>query len=86
VKAERQDHPASASFHVYIFGFAYLGKEHRFLLSWLKFGMSNKPRYTNHLCNNVSKYLSFNNGTYSAIFILTQMGDFDTLALSVSYP
>jgi hypothetical protein len=37
------------------------------------------------LCNNVGKFLSFDHDPICDIFLLTQMGDFDTLASSSSY-
>jgi hypothetical protein len=44
---------------------------------------SKKLRDANHLCNNARKLGSYGYGTYSTIFLLTQIGDFDTLSSSM---
>ena len=55
-------------------------------LSWLNFWSPKNSRDQNHLCNNVRTFGGFGYGTYSAIFLLTQMGNFAILASSFSCP
>ena len=42
--------------------------------------------YLSHIFNRLKYFSGAEIGTYSAIFLLTQMGEFDTLASSLSYP
>ena len=67
-----------------LLGFRRLDKKVR-LLCWWKIWKPKMLRDTNYLCNNEIKSCGYGHGTFHGIFLLTQMGNFDTLASSLTH-